>query len=230
MFAQVFNDIRDYDLDSLSKPRRPLPSGQITIRAAREVTIAAALIATVAALLAGITTIALSAISGALSIIYSIYAKSTLLAGNIIVAALSASLISFGLHGKQLKDVKDLFMEVLVLLFILGNEVFKTYQDKQTDTEFGTRTLATRLSPAASIRVIQITALLITVAICIQPLLIPGRVLYTPVALMAVAVPVMTSAATLTLAPILTPVVLLRSHRIWKLAWLPGIVVGILLK
>ena len=228
--AQVFNDIRDFHQDSLTKPTRPLPAGLVSMRFAWQVVIAVSLIALGAALLAGIITTIFCLFSGLMSVAYSMRGKSTVLVGNLIVAVLSAGLISFSLNSTQLGNAKDIFMETLIFLFVFGNELFKTCLDEEADATYGVRTIATQWPIKMPTRIIQASALLITAELLLQPLVISGKIHFTAVALITIAIPAMISGMILGLVEPPTPERLYRAHRVWKLGWVPGIVAGVLLR
>lgn len=95
-FAQVVNDIIDRDLDARDKPGRPLPSGQLSAATAGVVAGICAAAGVLFAFLARPVLVPFALVVLVLSWAYSQFWKSTVLIGNIVVAALASMTVTYG--------------------------------------------------------------------------------------------------------------------------------------
>lgn len=137
-YAQVVNDIADIELDRALKPQRALWSGRPTTTFARRLAAALAGGCLVAGASGGLLLFLLSLVGLGLAMSYSHGLKSTLLLGNVVVAAVSGSTVVFGVPLSRQPNGPVLAAASLVAVFILGNEMFKG-----SDGAFGIRTVAT---------------------------------------------------------------------------------------
>lgn len=152
--GNVVNDLRDVEIDRIQKANRPLPSGRLTWNAALALagllgTSALALSLAFDAPLFAIVVCAL-----ALSAWYSFRLKSTVLIGNAVVAGLSSSTILFGALVAGGVTAGAGFAAGMVFFFMLGREILKDIADHDGDRASGVVTVATRLGPAASLRIL----------------------------------------------------------------------------
>jgi geranylgeranylglycerol-phosphate geranylgeranyltransferase len=138
--GNVINDIYDLDIDSINKPRRPIPSGWITRRAA---------VALYALLLAALALCAARLPSGqaiwvavwaVLLHLYSWRAKRVYLAGNILVAAVVSSAFLLGAHAAG-SAAPGAVPAAFTFLFVLGRELVKDTEDVAGDRLCGARTV-----------------------------------------------------------------------------------------
>lgn len=152
-FGNAANDLADVAVDRLRRPDRPLPSGRLSVGAAKAVAAAAA-----AGSLALAATLPIPAAMWVLatlaaSLLYDRRLKSTVLAGNALVALLSASTIPFGavLAGGRIAPAA--LGASLVFAFMLAFEVLKDVDDRDADAAAGLRTVATVLGPVPALRI-----------------------------------------------------------------------------
>lgn len=157
-FAQVANDIADAQVDRIGKPHRPLPSGAVSMATAKTTAwcCAAGCLLTAAAHAA---TLAFAAALLALSWLYSMRLKSTVLAGNILVAALASSTVPFGAVAGGHVPPRVFAVQGVVLTFSLTFEIVKTAIDALGDAAAGIRTVATRLGVPVAARLAAVAAL-----------------------------------------------------------------------
>src|SRR5690348_6804516 len=95
-FANADNDVRDYEIDRVAHPSRPLPSGRLSMSAARiivGITASSALV--VSALLGGPITLAAVGVIAAMSL-YNRGVKAHGIPGNVIVAVVASLPFVFG--------------------------------------------------------------------------------------------------------------------------------------
>jgi geranylgeranylglycerol-phosphate geranylgeranyltransferase len=171
----VVNDIADRALDSVDKPWRPLPSGEISLRAA-----------TVSCVVLGIGSVALGLAAGrvvalgvgvliAASILYSAILKSTVLVGNIVVAL--ASTVPFVAGSVEARAVSAVVLieEGMLTAFMLAFEIVKTTADFTGDGEAGLSTIAIRWGPDTGLRA-GVFAFYVCCAIALSLVAYAGRV------------------------------------------------------
>jgi geranylgeranylglycerol-phosphate geranylgeranyltransferase len=95
-FANADNDVRDYDIDRIAHPTRPLPSGALSIGVARVVAgLSAAAALVLAALLGGPQTLATVGVIAAMTL-YNRGVKAHGVPGNVIVAVVASLPFLFG--------------------------------------------------------------------------------------------------------------------------------------
>lgn len=95
-FANAFNDARDVEIDRIAHPERPLPSGDLSVRAALLLAYAGAATALVASSLLSPGFELASALVTALMALYSTHLKRSGLPGNLCVAALASLPFVYG--------------------------------------------------------------------------------------------------------------------------------------
>ena len=94
--ANAWNDYQDIEIDKINQPKRPLPAGLISPRAAWIFAAVAAFLSLSVAAFISTTAFIIATASVLLLFIYSVYLKSTVLLGNITVATISALSAIFG--------------------------------------------------------------------------------------------------------------------------------------
>jgi geranylgeranylglycerol-phosphate geranylgeranyltransferase len=144
-FGNVINDIIDIETDKISHPKRPLVLGNISTRNAIIFSAVLGLFAIFSSLLVSFQHGIGALIPLLLLLFYSLYFKSTPLAGNIIVSLLVAyTLIYGGICGQELKRL--IIPSFLAFLLNFSREIIKDIQDQEGDKKAGYITSAS-LSP-----------------------------------------------------------------------------------
>lgn len=140
--ANAWNDALDVEIDRVNQPERPLPSGQVSMRAVKIFAfVMAGLSISVAALISW-EAFLISLFSNFLLFIYSWKLKSTVLLGNVIVAFISAMSAVFG--GVAAGNPRPtLWLFIIIFVAILGREVLKTLADYEGDLKESVRTIST---------------------------------------------------------------------------------------
>jgi len=140
--GNVINDYFDRDIDAVNRPDRPIPSGEISPKAA----LVYSAVLFLAGLFASMFTTPLCAViavfNSALLVLYAMKLKGLPLAGNVVVSYLTASIFLFGgaVHGWN-GLWQNIYVAIIVFLAILARELLKDAEDIEGDREGGARTL-----------------------------------------------------------------------------------------
>lgn len=144
-YSMVINDYYDIEVDRVNQPERPLPSGDVSPRAAVLMS-AALLIVGLLAAAAALSTVAvaIAAVYALLSWLYNYRAKKYGLAGNLIVASSLAIPFIYGgvVSGGSVFSSLLLFMAFTSFLSGVGREVVKAMADTAGDAKRGIRSYA----------------------------------------------------------------------------------------
>ncbi|RLF03871.1 MAG: MFS transporter [Thermoprotei archaeon] len=188
--GNILNDYYDREVDSVSKPWRPLPSGRISPRAAL---VAAASAFTLGVLtsfyvstLCGLT----AALASLMLHLYSWRVKRMGFPGNLLIAFLSALSVAYGALASP-RPHRSLLPAIYAFLIISGREVMKGIEDLEGDRRIGVRTIAVVKGPGAALKVSSLL-LLSVVAISPIPMLVGYGLLYAFFAFMGVDAPIVT--------------------------------------
>lgn len=160
-FANADNDVRDYEIDRVVHPARPLPSGRLSLGAARIVVgIAAASALVLSALLGGAQTLAVVGVIGAMTV-YNRGVKAHGVPGNVIVAIVASLPFVFGAWSAgSPEDGIPLFLVSVPLHF--AREIAKDIDDLPGDATWR-RTLPVRAGPARA-RLVVVSSVALFVA------------------------------------------------------------------
>lgn len=162
-FANADNDVRDYEIDRIAHPTRPLPSGRLSLDAARIlVGLCAAAALVLSALLGGAQTLAAVGVIAAMTV-YNRGMKARGVPGNVIVAVVASLPFLFGAWsaGSAVAGV-PLFLVGVPLHF--AREIAKDLDDADGDSNFR-RTLPLRAGPGAARLVVVSSVALFVVAL-----------------------------------------------------------------
>jgi geranylgeranylglycerol-phosphate geranylgeranyltransferase len=160
--GHTVNDIYDLDIDRVNKPRRPLPSGKLSVRAAWAQYFVLAGGAVFISLF--LPRLAMGWIIAwvVLLHLYSARLKRVFLAGNALVAAVGASGFLLGAYaGKSIGT--GVLPAAYTFTFIMGREIVKDTADIQGDQSRGARTFPI----VSGARPALVTAAAIFAALCI---------------------------------------------------------------
>lgn len=159
-YGFVINDYVDVQVDSYSKPQRPIPAGRIARGAALWLALALAGLALIlaASLGPGLGLFALS--TTLLATLYSFALKGTVLWGNACMALLIASIPLYGGLAGGGATALVWVVAGLMWLFDFSHEILKTTADWRGDGQAGLRTVATAFGVAGAVRIFQVAGLL----------------------------------------------------------------------
>lgn len=143
--GNVINDFFDVEIDRVNRPDRPIPSGQVSLPAARVYAATLFLAAILVCLFTNELCIAIAVFNSVLLIGYAARLKRTPLFGNIAVSYLAASMFLF---GGALGGVPGLFhvipFAVMTFFAMLARELVKDAEDVGGDRTSGAVTLPIR--------------------------------------------------------------------------------------
>lgn len=144
--ANAWNDYRDVEIDRINQPQRPLPSGMVSLRAARNFSFIMAGLSMIFGALINWPAFFISVASNILLYLYSVRLKSTVLLGNITVALISALSPVFGGIAAG-NVVPSLWMALIIFFGILSREILKTLADYEGDAHNQVKTISTVWGP-----------------------------------------------------------------------------------
>lgn len=144
--ANVYNDIRDVEADSINGLPRPIAQGSLTVRHAWVILSVCAAGALTLAAAAGCVLLLADAGLVLASLAYSRWLKGTVLLGNAVVAVLGSVPILLGglVTGAPLARVAS--AQAMLFTYMFGYEILKSLRDAPGDVAAGYRTVATRWS------------------------------------------------------------------------------------
>ena len=162
-FANADNDVRDYEIDRIAHPSRPLPAGTLSMSAARiivGITASSALV--VSALLGGPITLAAVGVIAAMSL-YNRGVKAHGIPGNVIVAVVASLPFVFGAWSTgQARAGLPLFLVSVPLHF--AREIAKDLDDAEADSQYR-RTLPLRAGATVARQVVVSSVALFVIAL-----------------------------------------------------------------
>ncbi len=162
-FANADNDVRDYEIDKVAHPTRPLPSGKLSLHTARIVVgLCAAAALVLSALLGGAQTLAAVGVIGAMTI-YNRGVKALGVPGNVVVSVVASLPFLFGAWSAGAAGAGiPLFLVGVPLHF--AREIAKDLDDVEGDASFR-RTLPLRAGPGTARLVVVSSVALFVVAL-----------------------------------------------------------------
>jgi geranylgeranylglycerol-phosphate geranylgeranyltransferase len=166
-FGYAINDFYDVAADRMTRPSRPIPSGQLSAGAVLAVAVTCGAVALIAA--SSLPPVpALSVVAAAFLVwFYSFRVKRTGIAGNVLVGFLGASTLLFG--GLCAGDVRPaVFPALLAFVANLPREILKDVQDLEGDAMMGGQTLARLSGRRTAVRIASIF-MLVLVAVSLAP-------------------------------------------------------------
>ncbi|MCS6881372.1 MAG: UbiA family prenyltransferase [Oscillochloridaceae bacterium] len=189
-FGFVINDYADADIDRLTKPERPIPSGAISRSQAVALARLLAGLTAVLILFAPVVLQAIAILNLALTTAYALVLKRTVLIGNATVALLNSSILVFG--GLAAGGVSTVVWAVagMSFLYSLAQEVLYTVDDVDGDARAGIMTTAVYFGVEPALRLFR--GLIVLALLCATaPAWLAGVTpLYPAALLVCVALPV----------------------------------------
>ncbi len=139
-FANISNDIRDFKIDLVVHPERPLVSGRISHREAYILMVVLSALIFIPAYILGPKVLAFIAILFALTVAYNLILKKYHILGNIAVALISSA--TFFIGGILTENFRPLYFPfALSFLFQLYREILKDIHDMEGDNLGGYKTV-----------------------------------------------------------------------------------------
>jgi geranylgeranylglycerol-phosphate geranylgeranyltransferase len=194
--GNVANDVFDADIDRVNKPRRPLPSGRMTPRAARFLYA----ILSCAVVLIALVTLRPELIAVVLAwqvslFLYARWLKRAWPAGNLVVATISASALLGGamVAGRLERGVLP---AAITFAFVWCRELVKGAEDVVGDRAAGARTLAVLAGTTIAARTAAASMWLLAIALPLPAVLAVYRPAYGWIMLACVAPALIVGATT----------------------------------
>jgi 4-hydroxybenzoate polyprenyltransferase len=139
-FANVHNDIIDFETDKINRPKRPLPSGRIKLKMAYIIAFKCMFFAVVFGLISGFKFALLFAVVGTLSFAYNKFLKGLPLVGNFAVALLTTTPIIIPILIFVLPQPELLNLAFFAFMLTMARVITKDIEDMPGDTALGLKT------------------------------------------------------------------------------------------
>lgn len=134
--GNIFNDFFDKTVDQINKPDRPYAAGRLQRNEMVFFGIFAFIFGISLSFFVGIEGILIVLSTSVLLMIYNIWAKRTVLTGNVMVSLLGGMAFLYGgLAGGSVK--KAIIPALFAILFHFGREIFKDIEDNNADMKSG---------------------------------------------------------------------------------------------
>ncbi|KZX15832.1 protoheme IX farnesyltransferase [Methanobrevibacter cuticularis] len=170
--GNVINDYFDYKIDAINKPERPIPSGRISLKNARNYSfilflLAIALGSIISFIINSYWPFIIVVFNSIVMYYYAYSLKSSVLTGNISVAFLTASCFIFGGSIIGLFEI-SFYLAFFAFFMTLAREIVKDMEDYIGDKQEGAKTLPIKYGMKISSI---LAALFILLASCLSPIL-----------------------------------------------------------
>ena len=150
--GNVINDYFDVEIDRVNRPDRPIPSGQVSLPAARAYAVTLFLAGILVCLFTNELCIAIAVFNSLLLIAYAAKLKRTPLFGNITVSFLAASMFLFGGAFGGLPGLYRVMpFAVMTFFAMLARELVKDAEDVEGDKASGAVTIPIRYGIPATL-------------------------------------------------------------------------------
>jgi geranylgeranylglycerol-phosphate geranylgeranyltransferase len=141
--AMAVNDYYDYDIDKINEPKRPIPSGAVSMRASLVVAGGLTAVGFVFAFLVSTYCFVFAVAAWAIMVAYSTFGKRSGLPGNFLVSACVAAPFLYGsLVAVNTIPLNVLLFASMAFLSNTGREISKGIVDIEGDKSYKIRTLA----------------------------------------------------------------------------------------
>jgi geranylgeranylglycerol-phosphate geranylgeranyltransferase len=219
--GNVANDVFDAEIDRVNKPRRPIPSGRLARRGA----LAWYAIVSLAVVVCAWWKLSLALVAVVLAwqaalFLYARWLKRVWPAGNIAVAAISASALLGGAMAAG-SPARSMLPMAIAFAFVLCRELVKGAEDVEGDRAAGARTLAVVAGRRQAARVASTAMMLVAVALPLPSVVGVYRPAYAWI-MLGLVVPALVAGA-VTAAKALDTRDFARVSRLLKLAMFAGL-------
>lgn len=145
--GNVYNDYVDVEADRINRPRRPIPSGRVSRRAALVFAVILFLVGNFSALLINGLTFTIAMFNSLVLIAYSRSLQHKILLGNLAIGYLVGSVFLFG-AAVFLNIRLVLILTLLALLATVSREIVKDLEDIEGDRKGFLKKIASKVSEA----------------------------------------------------------------------------------
>jgi len=138
--GNTINDYFDHKIDTINKPERPIPSGRISLKAARIYSLSLLATGTIVAFTIGILPGIVAFLTSILLVYYAYSLKTKLLIGNFSVSFITGICFVFGgiVVGEILTSI---YLGFYAFLMTMAREIVKDMEDIVGDEKEGAKTL-----------------------------------------------------------------------------------------
>ncbi len=165
--AMSVNDYYDFKIDSINEPKRPIPSGAVSLKEALLVTCLLTATGLFFAYIVSIFCFVFSVAAWLIMATYSTIGKRSGLAGNFLVSACVAAPFLYGsLVAVNMIKLNVLLFASMAFLSNTGREISKGIVDVQGDRSYNIRTLAVIFGEG---RAALAAAVFFVLAVCLSP-------------------------------------------------------------
>ncbi|MFH1821314.1 MAG: geranylgeranylglycerol-phosphate geranylgeranyltransferase [Methanobacteriota archaeon] len=171
--GNAINDYYDREIDGINRPERPIPSGRMNAKTARNIAGLLFVIGISLTVFLNLYCFALAALNSLVLTLYAWRLKRKGLSGNIAIGYLVGSSFLFGglatisTMGRAILPNELLVLVLMAALSTVGRELIKAIQDMQGDQKLGLRTFP--LTHGAG-KAAVVSAIFIAAAIVLSPL------------------------------------------------------------
>ncbi len=138
--GNAINDYFDHKIDAINKPNRPIPSGRISLRAARTYSASLFAVGTVIAFMIGLLPGIIALSTSILLVLYAYNLKKMTLIGNIVVSFFTGLTFVFG--GVVVGVIEtSIYLGFFAFLMTMAREIVKDMEDVDGDRKEGATTL-----------------------------------------------------------------------------------------
>jgi len=166
--ANAFNDWVDSRADAVNRPRRPVPSGALSSRAALVTALISYVVAIALATRVSVVAVGIVLIWVVVTVAYSVALKGVPVFGNVVAAAVTASVLYLGSVSQERPTQAPVLAALaLAFLFNLAREFAKDAEDVAGDAVQGVRTLATVCGAGSALLAARVTILAAMLAVLV---------------------------------------------------------------
>lgn len=163
--GNVINDYFDVEIDRVNRPDRPIPSGQVTLSAARTYAVTLFLVGILVCIPINAICLTIAVFNAILLIAYAATLKRQPLIGNLAVSYLAGSMFLFGGALSGMDGVfRVLPFAVMTFFAMLSRELVKDAEDIEGDRASGAVTVPIRYSIRAAAFLALVSAMLASLA------------------------------------------------------------------
>ncbi len=166
--AMAVNDYYDFDIDKINEPNRPIPSGQVSLRASLVTTAILTLIGLSFALIISLYCLIFATVAWIFMVTYTTIGKRAGFPGNLLVSACVAAPFLFGsLVATNTVTINILLFASMAFLANTGREIAKGIVDIEGDGQHKIKTLAVVFG---SKKAALAAATFFILAVCLSPI------------------------------------------------------------
>ncbi|MBD3219138.1 MAG: hypothetical protein GF310_12760 [candidate division Zixibacteria bacterium] len=178
-YGNIHNDIADFEADKIDHPRRPLPSGKLSVRSAIILLQIMLVLGLVLSLLLNPQCFIIAAIASVALFLYSLFIKRIPLISNIWVALIAALTFIYTGYLNPFYMLWDFNLlnagTLMAFFFHFGRELIKDLQDVEGDSRVGISTVAVSWSENISRLLVTLAFIVVAIlAVMIYIFLKPG--------------------------------------------------------